>query len=471
MFKSSCGPLQLMKPRFLGAVLACLSLSACLNVSPPPLQQDLPAAWQQQPKQMAEAPPPVDLQGWWKSFKDPVLDELVRAAMEQNLGVAQAQSRLRQSRLLAHESKVAYLPNVAAGAHSVDSPSGEKSYLQLTLGAVWDLGLFGLKDAAKLRSQGEIERAVADVQAARVTVVAEIVRNYIELRAAQAQIDSTTTLSAVDDELVSLSDARIDAHLMARVGKEPVLKRQQQNKLALAGQKLAELRAAQALAVLLGKTEPDPSWFQAAPQPLAPEIRLTQVPADLLRTRPEIWRAEAEVNAAAGEAGIARAHLYPHVALGTSYLLAYDLSDRQRSHFDIFPLIGPAIDIPVFDFGGRKASSDAAKEALQAAVLAYRQTLVEAVGQTEVALAALNYQHIVLNQAEDDVGAFKDQAQRQAALIKLGVSSPYERALFRREQLQADAALIDARAAQAMAVVTLYKALGGAPLPDAKEAP
>ncbi len=416
-------------------------------------------------------PPPVDLQGWWKSFNDPVLDDLVRAAMDQNLGLAQAQSRLRQARLLAHESRVAYLPNVMAGAHSVDNPSGEKSYFQLTLNAVWDLGLFGMKDAAKLRSQGEIQRALADVQAARVNVVAEIVRNYIELRAAQAQIASTTTLSAVDDELANLTEVRIDAHLMARIGKEPVLKRQQQNKLALAGQKLAELRAAQAIAVLLGKTEPDPAWFQAASQPLAPDFKLTQLPADLLRTRPEIWRAEADVNAAAGEAGIARAHLYPHVALGTSYLLAYDLSTRQRSHFDFFPLIGPAIDIPVFDFGGRKASSDAANEALQASVLAYRQALVETVGQTEVALATLNYQCTVLNQAEDDVGAFKDQAQRQAALIKLGVSSPYERALFQREQLQADATLIDARAAQAMAIVTLYKAIGGAPLPEAKEAP
>jgi len=448
-----------------------MSLSACLSVSPPPLQKDLPAAWQQQPEQTVEAPPPVDLQGWWKSFNDPVLDELVRAAMEQNLGLAQAQSRLRQSRLLAHESKVAYLPNVAAGAHSIDNPSGEKSYLQLTLSAVWDLGLFGMKDGAKLRSQAEIERAVADVQAARVNMVAEIVRNYIELRAAQAQMAFITTLSGVDDELVSLTDARIDAHLTARIGKEPVLKRQQQNKLALAGQKFSELRAAQAIAVLLGKPEPDPAWFQAAPQPLAPDFKLTQLPADLLRTRPEIWRAEADVNAAAGEAGIARAHLYPRVALGTSYLLAYDLSTRHRNHFDIFPLIGPAIDIPVFDFGGRKASSDAAKEALQAAVLAYRQALVEAVGQTEVALAALNYQRIALNQAEDEVGSFKDQAQRQAALIKLGTSSPYERALFQREQLQADAALIDARAAQAMAVVTLYKAMGGAPLPDAKETP
>lgn len=439
-----------------------------MHVSSPPLPQALPAGWTQQTAAVDAAVPPVDLRGWWKAFNDPVLNGLVDTALEQNLGLLQAKSRLQQSRLVAHQADVAYLPGVMAGAHSVDSPSGEKSYFQATLNAVWDLGLFGMREGAELRSQGEVQRATAELQAARVSVVAEIVRNYIELRAAQAQSEALSTLGSVD-ELARLTDVRIQAHVSSKTDKEAIGKRDKQNRLALSSQKLAEFRSAQALAVLLGRAEPDPAWGQAAGQPVAPSLRISQMPSDLLRTRPEIQRAEAEVLFAAGESGMARARLYPHVAIGTSYLFAYDLGERRKSHFDPVPLIGPAIDIPLFDWGARKAGADAGKQAVQAALQAYRQALIEAVTQTEVALATLNHQTELLAQTEEDVAASLRQARRQDALIRLGVSSPYEKARLMQDGLQVRLALIEARAARAMAIVTLYKAIGGAPYPDSQE--
>ncbi len=452
-----------------GVLLCALLLSACVHVAAPELPQTLPERWQQQP--LADAAlPAADLRGWWRAFKDPLLDQLVSSLLEQNLDLAQAQSRLKQARGLAEASASEYLPSLSAGARSVDSASGRKSYFHATLDAIWDLGAFGMRDGLALQAQGQAQAAQAEVQALRVSQIAELLRHYIALRAAQAQTQNLAAQQALDEQQVALIDARIQAHQMAASEQENLARRQQQTRLALAASKLEALRAAQAIAALLGRTEADPTWQSPAPQPLAPALRIRQVPSDLLRTRPDIWRAEADVLAAAGDAAQARARLYPRIALGASYLFAYDLDTHRKSHVDGLPLIGPLIDIPLFDWGGRQAASAASQAALQSALLGYRQTLVNAVAQTEVALAELDFQRLQLAQQEAEQNTLQQQAQRQAALLMLGLASRYDALRASSAQQQTSQALIAARASHALALVSLFKSLGGAPQPES-EAP
>ncbi|MEN3069079.1 TolC family protein, partial [Uliginosibacterium sediminicola] len=126
--------------------------------------------------------------------------------------------------------------------------------------------------------------------------------------------------------------------------------------------------------------------------------------------------------------------------------------------------------IPLFDWGGRQAASAASQAALQSALLGYRQTLVNAVAQTEVALAELDFQRLQLAQQEAEQNTLQQQAQRQAALLKLGLASQYDALRLRSEQQQSAQALIAARASHALALVSLFKSLGGAPQPES-EAP
>ena len=192
------------------------------------------------------------------------------------------------------------------------------------------------------------------------------------------------------------------------------------------------------------------------------------LPADLLRTRPDVRQAEAAVLEAAGELGMARAELYPRVAIGASYLYAFNLTQNRRtSSTNRLPAICPLIDLPLFDWGLRRARADARGEALQASLTAYRQTVLQGVSEAETALSALEQQRQRRMHLEQAAGMFERRAQRQRGLLASGLASAYDQLAFDRAALQAEAECDGARAAQALAFVNLYKALGGAPLPPA----
>jgi len=99
------------------------------------------------------------------------------------------------------------------------------------------------------------------------------------------------------------------------------------------------------LATLLGQTAPDAAWLQPAPQPVLGDFALAQLPVDLLRFRPEIRQAEADVFRASGELGSAQAELYPRVALGSSLVYSYNVTQNRPLSSDYIPVIGPVVDI------------------------------------------------------------------------------------------------------------------------------
>ena len=189
------------------------------------------------------------------------------------------------------------------------------------------------------------------------------------------------------------------------------------------------------------------------------------MPADLLRARPDIRAAEAAVLKAAGEQGLAQSDLYPHVSLGASLLYSYNLTQYRRGTADNVPGIGPVIDIPLFDWGRRRAQADAQQEALQEALMAYRQAVLEGVADTESALAALDQQALRETRLREARTVQQQRAGQRAMLRRLGLASDYEQLADQRTALQADLDIADAQAAHVLAFVGLYKALGGAPMP------
>jgi outer membrane protein TolC len=233
----------------------------------------------------------------------------------------------------------------------------------------------------------------------------------------------------------------------------------------------AAARAAQALAVLTGRTTPDAAWLQnpgAIPLPPAGALAPAQLPADLLRVRPDLQLAEAAVRKAAGEAGIAQADLYPHISLGMSFLYSYNITQRRRASIvnNRVPGIGPVIDFPLFDWGRRKAQAAAQREALDEALLAYRQAVLDGVAETETALSLLAEQRERADQSEAALGILTQRMAVQRGWAGAGLASEYDGLARQRAQVLAAAELADARAGHALALVALYKSLGGAPLPE-----
>ncbi|MBQ4854187.1 TolC family protein [Rhodanobacter sp. B2A1Ga4] len=431
----------------------------------PRLEPPVPAQWQHA---IASDPArPTDLHGWWHAFADPDLDALVDRALANNLDVAQAAERLRAVRSLHERAHARYLPELHARTHDAIDPDASASFFVAGFDASWELGLFGRAEGTRRESQGALDAGVADLHAARVSLVAEVVREWINLRTAQQQEQLLQQISQQRRHAWELQQTRQHLQLAAPAVVDQAQAAWAQAEAALAAPRQAADASAQRLAVLLGQNHPDPAWLQAGTPPELGAWQLDGTPAELLRTRPEIARAEADVLRSAGELALTHAELFPSIGLGASMVWATDINNNHRVSTTPNGIgsLGPVIDIPLFDWGMRLAATHAKAHELKASVLAYRQAVLQGVAEVETALGSLQQQR---QREQQDTLAWQalqraDQAVQVRAGLQLG--SPLDRTESGIAADQAALELADARAAHSLAYVALFKALGGAPLP------
>lgn len=446
--------------------LGVLMLAGCQSfVTIPPLQPATPEHWRnarlaENTVVTARAP---DLGGWWHAFGDSELDTMVTQALADNLTIAQAQARLVAARALASASRADFRPTVHTGTVTAPDPDATTSYLQGNIDAVWELGLFGRGQSTQWVAQAGVDTAAADLQAARATLVAEVTRDYLALRSAQQQI-------ALSGQVVQAQRARRALILRRRVlglaSDGDVVRADvdvAQADAALTDPRLRADASAQQLALLSGRTEPQPELLAAAPPPRLSNDPPVTVPADLLRTRPDIKRAEAAVLAAAGALGIAKADLYPRFSLVGAITSATTTAGSEFGFGRAVTSLGPGIDLPLFDWGARRARVTAKDAELSATVDAYRETVLEAVAETEIALGSWHAQRTRAINLRTAVTARERDVRGTERSRRLGLADGLDQAAAAIALRQSQLELLDAEQAQGLAYVALYKALGGAP--------
>jgi multidrug efflux system outer membrane protein len=445
------------------AVLVLLTLVACAAQPLPTLTPPVPLAWRHAP---LEQPLPADLHGWWKDFGDEQLNALVDRALAGNLNLAQAMARLRASRTLRTHAGDRYLPFVSARTENAINPNASATYLMAGFDAVWELGLFGRREGTRRALQGEQDDATATLESIRVSLVGEVVADYLMLGAAHERYTALQRIQDLNQHGIELLRIRqglglaSDSELAATEGQLA----RSGSSLLLAQQQIDAL--AQQLAVLLGQPQPDQAWLTAVPFPRLAEAAIASAPADLLRTRPDIRRAEAQVLQAAGQAQLARADRLPNVGIGGSIVWSTNIITNRRggTTFDIASA-GPLINIPLFDWGQRRAQAQASSELLEAAVLAYRQAVLQGVAEVEIALGNLQRQRDRAALEATAVAATLRVADHTAQRLALSLASPLDAQAATLAQAEARLAQVDASVDHGLAYVALFKALGGAPLP------
>ncbi len=455
--------------RLIGLVALAAGLLGCASVPMPDLSVALPGRWRH--REQLPARPPVDLHGWWKAFHDPALSGLVEQALSANLEVAQALERLRAERALYARRQAPNRPSLRIHTDDPIDPDATASYFVVGFDATWELALFGRGEATDRIAAGKLREAAATLREARVSLVAEIVREWIRLRAAQRRTQLLGQTLAARRRQAALVQTRVRLRLdgpeaLARA-RASVAETQDE----LSGPAADADAAAQRLALLLGRSEPDPAWLKPAPLPQLGAGGPLEAPVNLLRSRPEIARAEAGVVQAAGDLGIARADLYPRIGLGTSLLWSTDVATiRHRSSTNQIGTLGPLIDIPLFDWGMRKAREDARAHQLKAAAMAYREAVLGGVAEVETALGNLQQQRRRENAGVRACRAWETAAGAVRKRRRLGLASDLDAADVDISRARADLNLTAARADRDVAYVALYKALGGAAPPPAGDA-
>ncbi|MEO5623786.1 MAG: efflux transporter outer membrane subunit [Dokdonella sp.] len=453
---------------FLLGILGALCVLAGCAVAPlPRLDDRTPQGWQH-----AFAPddaPAADLRSWWTAFHDPQLDRLIDKALADNLTIRQAALRIDASRALAGSASAVYLPQVGAHTFSEPAPDSSASYFQVGFDAKWELGLFGRAQSRARVTAADLRIAQSDAQAARVSVVAEVVRAYASLRGAQQRLALLQQMTAIAADRITLTTTRLRLRLASTRELAQAQAEQASAEAALAEPRLAIDRTRQQLAVLLAQDKPDVDLAAPVTPLQLGDIGIATAPADLLRTRPEIRHAENDVLKAAGELGLARADRFPRVGLGGSLTYSSRVIGHTRlADADGIATFGPAIDIPLFDWGARRAVQDARDAELSASLLAYRQSVLEGLAEVETAMATLEHSRERTVALARVLASLERGDAVSATLQRVGLADDRDRATASIALVQARLDLAQTEQERNVAFVALYKALGGAPLPVAE---
>lgn len=472
-----CGPL----------LLGVAMLSGCMTpgVLPDPAQ---PVALEWRHRGALPVAHTIAPATWWTAFDDAVLNDLVDRAIRENLSLSQTRHRLRAARALVQPALARGRPQVSgiatgqrtqrlSGPGNTDlgrstlgsdgapvlaeEPRGAGNW-QAGFDAAWEIDLFGRIESQTDRALAEVGIAEADVQAARVSVVAEVVRSYVELRAAQQrQILLTETLDN-QNRLVALVRERRDAGLDADLDVDRSLAAAADTAAQFEQQAQAIAGAAQRIAVLVGASVIEENLLRPIPQPQASVLSLSIMPADLLRMRPDIRRAESNVALASAEVGIAVADLYPRLTLTGTLNATGNLVGSQLPGRTSQVMGGLSVQIPLLDWGARRAVVNAREAALAAAIDGYRLAVLEGIQESETALATIEGQRRRLLEENARLKAAQRADSHANALYRQGMISLSERLETTIYMRQAELAKTETLEQQAMAVIALHKALGGA---------
>ncbi len=437
-------------------ILPLLALSAC--AAGPDYARPQAAALGV-PKQY-QAPAPagaaVGLATWWAQFDDPALTALVDKGLAGNLDIAQSAARLRQAREALVQARSGLLPSIDASAgagRNFDNERADSSSFSLGADAAWQIDLFGGIGRSVEASRAELAAAGYDLENVRTATAAEIARNYMLARSAQASLKIARETLVTQDDNLEIAGFRVQAGLASSLDQEQARQQRAATAASIPTLEQSFTAAANRLAVLTGQA-PGAVTAQLtadAPIPLGPDSIAVGIPADTLRQRPDVRAAERSLAAATARIGVAKAQLLPALGIsgnvGTSALSVGGLTDVITG--GLFARLAQTL----FD-GGQRAAADGA-------LAAYRQTVLTALEDVENALVALD----TAKRRQTELAISFDAANNAAILAR----SSYRAGLTdfqtlldaERSLLSSRDSLSRARADQAQALIQLYLALGG----------
>jgi NodT family efflux transporter outer membrane factor (OMF) lipoprotein len=344
--------------------------------------------------------------GWWQLFHSPPLDAVLSEAIAGNQTLAAANATLAQAQEAVSQARAAFYPQIdlALSARrdqttSLRSNSGRPGGGGATsVSNLYSVGpsvsytpdVFGLT-----RRQVEQQQALAQSQAyqlaaAYLTLTGNAVSQAINIASARLQIKATEDIIAEDEQNLALVRAKFEAGKAARTD-VLIAESQLANDRTLLPPLSQQLSVARhALAVLSGKF-PQQSGaldFELAAFTLPGELPLS-LPSQLVRQRPDILAAEANLHAASAAVGVATAQLYPTVTLSASFgYESTDLGALFQGSSEIWSLVS-GLTAPIFHGGALQAQRRGALDALQASLATYQQTVLQAFGQVADTLRAL----------------------------------------------------------------------------------
>ncbi len=435
------------------------------------LNDSIPSSW----NYVSEFSPtlPSD-DNWWDNFEDPILDSLINAGVANNYNLAMAAHRIEIARRTMQQIQSQYLPSVGLDASwnqsrnsgfttSQEVPASRSSYYSLGLDMSWQIDLFGKITAQSRQKKAAWHGSQAEYAGTMISVCGEIATVYAQLRMYQAEMLVANEHIASQAEVVKITEARHEAGLASMLDvaqAKTIYYSTQASVPALQNSINASINS---LAVLLGVY---PEEIEASLQPTGKLPQFRQIigigmPAQLLRRRPDIVAAEFSLAEAAAGVGIAKKDFLPTISLdGTIGTMAHSAKDLFK-HNSLTYSFGPRLSWTIFSGMSRKYALASAKEAMEVQIENYNLTVLTA--YEEVSNSISSYMSVIkqLDVLDKVVENSQKSFDLSIDLYKRGLSSFTNVADAQMNYLTYANQIVVARGQAVIALVNLYKALGG----------
>jgi NodT family efflux transporter outer membrane factor (OMF) lipoprotein len=428
---------------------------------------------------------------WWRALKDPALNVLVERAVASNLDAEAALARVQKARLEEIAVIGAALPQVGVSAGIAAGSGTDLNATDLTKGRVadslrsgssstglrslseiigldgkWELDIFGKYRRLLEAAHGDTEALAELRNAVLVTVIADVVRNYINIRGLEARLEYARRNVATAQKTRETVQGRFDRGLTSEL--DVTLAKRQLAVLQARPPDLAAaiIEARNRMAVLLGSYSEEVAGELRRGKgiPRIPEYLRPGLPLELLRRRPDIRQAEREVAAATARIGAATADLFPTVSvtagLGAQSGPASSAASTPPLRSPIWS-IGPSGYLPVLDFGRLDSLIIAQEFKTQELLVNYRKSIVVAVAEVNSAIARYRAARQRLKDLQTALAESRAAVDLALERYDRGLTDFLNVLDAQRQQFEMEQQTVSAEEDAALAFVMFYKALGG----------
>ena len=461
------------RARTLLAAAMLSMLGACASQPKTLPTAELQGHWQEAPSSDLKSLTADGSAAWWQLFDDPTLNQLIQLAQARNLDLRSAEAVLREARASRESARSALLPQLnLEGDFTRGRPlqlgGNLRESASIGPSASWELDLFGRLRSQQRASVAELQASMADRDAVRLTVLAEVARSYIEYRLYRVQHALASKTVEAQARTARITELRFGQGMGSRLDVER------------ANSLLASMRAAvpqahelaaSAFHRLVRLTASTPETLEALlPQQVASDslptsdaLSVLLSPTQVLAQRPDVRAAERRLVASAATLDATRALRYPQLTLSSLIGVGVtDTSEIFKSSLSTWS-VNAGLLTPLFDFGRIRAAIDVADARQEQAYLAYESTVRTALQEAQTALVL--YTQGQLRQTE--LGRSAEAARKAASLAR----SQYAQGLLSMiDVLDAERTLYDAErdwssasADVSMRLVNLYQTMGVVP--------
>ena len=465
--------------RIIGTVVLSVALGGCA-LGPDYRRPDVPTpgAW----RDAAPAADPASLAdlAWWQLFQDEELKALVRIALEENKDLRIAVTRVDQARALLGIARADQFPRVDAGASATTNRTsrtvrprdqgGETELLETTVDLSFEIDIWGRLRRATEAARAELLATEEARRAVVLTLVSDVATGYLQLRELDLELEITRRNVESRRQSLEIVRERFEAGLTSALDL-----RQAEAELAGTAAQIPDLerqitQTENRLSILLGRNPGAISRGRPLTGQTFPPVVPAGLPSALLERRPDIREAEATLVSANARIGVAKAAFFPQISLtGFFGVASAELSDLFTGPSRIWQL-GPSATVPVFDAGRNRRNLQFTEAQEREALHRYEQAIQQAFRDVEDALVAHRKFREALAEQDRAVQASRETLAIAEERYTSGLTNYLSVLDAQRTLLIAEVAQSRTLGAQLVAVVQLYKALGGGWAPDGSQA-